>query len=66
MQDPVGGEKSGAKCPVGEYSGGEFSGGEFSEGEILLPEELMRSQSAMTYKYPCLQKIKKSKYICVS
>ena len=33
MQDPVGGEKSGAKCPVGEYSGGEFSGGEFSEGE---------------------------------
>ena len=33
MQDPVGGEKSGAKCPEGEYSGGEFSGGEFSEGE---------------------------------
>ena len=33
MQGPVGGEKSGAKCPEGEYSGGEFSGGEFSEGE---------------------------------
>ena len=33
MQDPVGGEKSGAKCPQGEYSGGEFSRGEFSEGE---------------------------------
>ena len=36
MQDPVGGEKSGAKCPQGEYSGGEFSGGENSCYHVYL------------------------------